>query len=399
MKQYKKYNRKLQRILPLMVLMGLLLGMISPVQGKNRQYITTGREAIVKADMASAKQKAVDKAIETAVQSAAVSLVPSEILHRKLDAFYGTILGKKEKFLVSYKVLGETAWDEMFLVGVKSLVNLDLLRQELITAGVLEHSINQPRVLLLMAEQGPDDILPKYWWGKYPGAYESIAHAGLKQQLETGQLHVLPEHGKFSVPGDSGIEFSSIYDGKTAMDLARTMGASLVILGRARAVESSNRSEDKVLFEANIEAAVYDPARGEKIFADSFHAAADRKFGEKKGETAILNASRQAGDKILDVCRDFFARDLNRETHFLLTIHGDKFLPRFLMFKQKIMDMPGIVRVQPMEMGVSTATMDMIYQGSIQKFADQIMLTTFPDFGVEIAHVMEDGMNVHFVEK
>ncbi len=365
-----------------------------------RHCLTTGKEPIADGNMETAKNRAVDSALETAVQFAAVSLVTPEILNKKLDSLYHGILDKKEKFLVSYKVLGETDQDGVFMVGVESRVNLDMLKEELIRTGILQDARNQARILLLMAEQGPEDVLPKYWWGRYPGEYESKAGPRIREKMTAGQFQICPAPGDLPNPGEYGIEFSSIYDGQAAMNLARTLGASLVILGKTRVAESSNRSEDGLIYEANIDVTIYDPAEGTSIFTDSFQATAKQGAGEgEKGLQAIEQAVQLAGTKMIDVCRGFFVRGMKKETHFQLILQGENFLPRFLAVKQKIMDMPGVIRVQPLQMGVSKAVIDMVYQGAVGKFADQLMLKSFPDFGVQIAESGGNSIALRFIEK
>ncbi len=370
-----------------------------PAGAEMRHCLTAGRQPITDGNMETAKNQAVDSALETAVQSVAVSLVAPEMLNKKLDSLYG-ILDKKEKFLASYKVLGEMAQDGVFMVGVESRVDLDMLKKELIRTGILQDSGNQGRILLLMAEQGPEDILPKYWWGRYPGQYQSKVGPRIREQMTAGQFQILPAAGDVPSPGEYGIEFSSIYDGQAAMNLARALGASLVIMGKTRVTESSNRGEHGLIYETSIDVVIYDPSEGVRIFTDSFHATAKQGADEQeKGANAIDQAVGLASTKMIDACRRFFVQDMKKETHFQLTIQGENFLPRFLAVKQKIMDMPGVIRVQPLQMGVSKAVIDMVYQGTTRKFADQLMLKTFPDFGVQIAESGKNSIGICFIEK
>ena len=108
-------------------------------------------------------------ALEKAVQNAFVSVVSQQKLGENLDVLYDRLLAHTMDFVSTYRVISGMAHNGAYLVGVESKISLELMEKSLRDAGVFNHAQNNPRVLLLIAEQGPEDTQPRCWWWQPEG--------------------------------------------------------------------------------------------------------------------------------------------------------------------------------------------------------------------------------------
>ncbi|MCG8615920.1 MAG: hypothetical protein MI802_06855, partial [Desulfobacterales bacterium] len=174
--------------------------------------VTTGRQKIYKQNITAAKKKAVDQALAQAVQNAFSSVVSRQVFASNLEFLYDRLLPGAMDFVTTYRVLDSIQYKGSYLVGVESKINLDLLERRLQDARILKAGKDKPTVLFLIAEQTPEDILPKYWWGNNPEPYTSLADAGLKKELAGNGVVFSVKGGEYPDPSYYNIAFTSIYD-------------------------------------------------------------------------------------------------------------------------------------------------------------------------------------------
>lgn len=360
--------------------------------------VTTGQQKIYKENIPAAKKKAVNQALAQAVQNAFASLVSRQVFASNLEFLYDRLVPGAMDYVVTYRVLDSIQYKDRYLVGVESKINLDLLEKTLQEARILKVGKERPTVLFLIAEQTPEDILPRYWWGNNPEPYTSLADTTLKAEL-SGTRVVLANPGPdFPDPSFYNITFTSIYDDAAAMALGRALKADLVILGKAGASESFNRMGDEKAFDAVVDLRGYDLATETPVIQTKASATATSQTEADGVVRALTEASLAAGRDLGQKIGRFWSKTLRKESSFEVFIQGEGFLPRFLALKQKFQNIRDIQNMQPREIGSDHAVMEVVYKGSPQQFANALLLKTFDGFGIEIAEVSEEGLRIRFVE-
>ena len=382
-------------------ILALLLMLVSgPVAATaaEMKLLTTGVQPISGGDASKARQDAVSSALQQAVIQAVAQMVPARIFVDHLVFLHDRVTAGAEDYIVTYRVLGEIAHQDRYLVGVESHVDSGMLEQTLKEAGIYGTDADHPRVLLLIAEQTAKDFLPRYWWGNHPEPYFSHAEIRIADILMQKRFNVIELGPERPDPRGQGIRFQSIYDPDAAVDLAASMGADLVILGRAGAAESINRMENDKIFEGVVRLNAIDVTSGEPV-AGCEHQAGAKAGDDRSGDVqAIVQAADLAAADLAGQIDRFWTQKQRKKTTFDVRIEGDQLIPRFIALKKRFAEIPEIENVQPREIGSNQAVLEMEYQGGPDQFADRIMLKTFPGFGIEVVALTDTLVSLRFVE-
>ncbi len=360
--------------------------------------VTTGNREIVNEDIPGARQAAVSDALERAVVNAFASAVSPQVFAAHLDFLYGRILPVAQDYVVTYRVLGEITHTDTYLVGVESKINLVLLEQMLTEASIRNAGTDMPTILLLIAEQGPKDLLPRYWWGNNPEPYISYAETRIMDTLLDKRFNVAGMEKEKPDTSFYDIRFPSIYDAGAAVDLAEKVNADLVVVGRASAAESANRMGEEKIFDAVIKLTAYDVGSGQQVAVCENTAAAKSDPDQEGAIQAIEKAADLAALDLAEKMDHYWSGHLRKENRFDVVITGNGFLPRFLALKKRLAEIAEIQNMQPKEMGSDRAVMELVYKGSPSHFADSIMLKTFAGFGIEIAEVTDNLVTIQFID-
>ena len=360
--------------------------------------VTTGNREIVNEDIPEARQAAVAGALERAVENAFASSVSPQVFAAHLDFLYGRILPAAQDYVVTYRVLGEISHRKTYLVGVESKINLVQLEQVLTEAGILNAGTNMPTILFLIAEQGPKDLLPRYWWGNNPEPYISYAETRIMDTLMDKRFTVAGRGQQRPDTRFYEIRFPSIYDAGAAVELAKKVHADLVVVGRASAAESANRMGDEKVFDAAIKLTAYDVGSGRQVAFCENTAAAKSDTGRDGAIQAIEKSADLAALELAEKLDRYWSGYLRKESRFDLEITGNGFLPRFLALKKRLAEIKDILNMQPKEVGSGRAVMAMVYKGTPSHFADSIMLKAFEGFGIEVSAVTDSLVTIRFID-
>ena len=366
---------------------------------KSLTGVTAGQGKISGENIPRAKQRAVKEALGIAVQNAFASLVSRQVFGANLEFLYGRILPRASDYVITYRVMGGVQHRGYYLVGVESKINLDLLEKHLTDARILNVATDKPGILFLIAEQTPDDLLPRYWWGNNPEPYTSISENIILEQMAKDRFKIVGGGPDRPSPSFYNIRFTSIYDAEAAIALGRALKADIVVLGKAGALESMNRMEDGKIFDGVIELKVYDLNSGKEVIVSVNRAAAKSVPGQEGARGAISQISVMAARDLSQKIDAFWTQNLRRENSFTVVISGENFLPRFIALKKRLNEIQEIENLQPKEIGSDNAVMAIAFKGSPEQFADAVMLKTFVGFGIEVVEVTDQMVSIRFIEK
>ena len=390
---------KLYRQTLIMALLCLLIPAMAPAAPSSDLLtsVTTGHMKIYNQDIPNAKKNAVNQALEMAVQNAFASLVSRQVFASNLEFLYDRLIPGADEYVVTYRVLDEIQHKGRYLVGVESKIDLAQMRQRLEEARIIRTGQEKPVILMLVAEQTPGELLPKYWWGNNPEPYASLAETILREELTARQIPLVGTD--YPEPGFYAIQFQGIYDTRAAMDLGTALKADMVILGKANATESSNRMGVAKTFEAVIDLRGFNLTSGKEIFQIRTQATASSDMADEGAAQSLTKAAQEAARDLGIKVESVWAKNLRKESLFDVAVEGEHFLPRFIALKRRFKDIRDIVNMQPKEIGSDSAVMEVVYKGSPEQFADAVLLKTFADFGLEIAEVTPETVHIRFVEK
>jgi hypothetical protein len=360
-------------------------------------HITIGQHKINGQDTSGAKKAAVRDALEKAVQIAFVSVVSQQKLGENLDVLYDRLLAHTMDFVSTYRVINGMAHNGAYLVGVESKISLELMEKRLRDAGVFNQAQNNPRVLLLIAEQGPEDTQPRCWWWQPEGnPAASIAEKSLKVVFEQARIPLVVAGNNYPDPAAYNIVFSAMGDQTAAMALGQALKADMVVLGLASAQESANRMGNEKTFEAGVVFTVLDTASQKEVIHETSTAAA-KSTDTRGADQALAQASETAGQALKEKIEGFWAQTIKEGKNFDLYVEGDNFLTRFIALKRQLKDILELEDISPRELGSSHAIMEVTYKGTPAQFANAVMLRTFEEFGIEVSMVLDDAVKIRFV--
>ncbi|MCP4022825.1 MAG: hypothetical protein GY729_13370 [Desulfobacteraceae bacterium] len=361
--------------------------------------VTFAKIKIYKGNLPQAKKRAVSNALDQAVQNALASLLSREVLASSLDVLYERLLSKSLDYIITYRVLTGLDRHDYYLAAVESKVDLKRIEKFLTKAKIINTQKDKPGILFFISEKSGDDILPKYWWGNNPIPYESVAEKIIVEGIAENQFPIAGADLDHPDPSFYNIVFSSIYDTKAAMDLGREFDADMVIMGRVTASETVNRMGEDKTYNAIVFMEGFSLATNEKVVVSKIEAAVKSDNAQTGFHEAIVKAANQAVPDLSDRIDQFWTLNLKKEHLFDVLIEGNEFLVRFIELKKRFNQMPNIENMQPKELGSGNALLEIKYKGSPSQFANNLMLKTFDNFGIEILEVTSDQVSIEFIEK
>ncbi len=359
--------------------------------------ITTGRHKINGQDTSGAQKDAVRDALEKAVQSAFATVVSQQKLGENLDFLYDQLLAHTMDFVSTYRVINGMAHNGAYLVGVESKISLELLEKRLVDSGIFNPARNNPKVLVLIAEQGPEDTQPRCWWWQPEGqSYASVAEQSLEAVFEQAHIPLVVTGSNYPDPAAYNVVFSAMDDQTAAMALGQALKADMVVLGMASAQESANRMGNEKTFEAGVSFTVLDMASQKGVIHTTSRATA-KSIDPRGAGQALAQAAETAGQDLKEKIEGFWAQAMKEKKTFDLYVEGDNFLTRFIALKRQLKDIREIEDISPRELGSSHAIMEVSYKGTPAGFANAVMLRTFEEFGIEVSMVSDDAVKIRFV--
>jgi len=361
--------------------------------------ITTGKRKIASNNLQQAEQRAVSDALDIAVQNAFTKLVSKQVLVSNLAFYYNQVLANASNYIITYQVLGGIEHNDHYLVAVESTVDMLKLEKTLTDARILNAGNEKPVLLFFIAEKTPSDLLPKYWWGKNPIPYQSLAEKIILDKMIRNRFIVTGNDNVRPDPSFYNITFSSIYDADAAKALGKKMNADLIVIGKAESSEAINTMGQEKTFEARINLDGYRVDTQEKVFTSHVQAVVKSDIENEGSIQALLKAANLSASDLSEKLDAYWSRNMKKDHAFDLTIKGKKFLPRFIALKQELKQLSGIESMQPKEMGSNYAVMEIFYKGNASQFADAVMLKTFDSFGLEFTEVTDTLVTIMFIEK
>ncbi len=383
-------------LMALFVLFGVVAtdGAAAP---ENEKQITLGKRAIVKDNLPQAKTAAVSDALYRSVERVVLDLLSPAEIAGNLELIYGQVLSDAEHYVETYRVLAEAEREGQYMVAVESAVNASALEAMFARSGIVNTEKNNPSVLLLISEQSYNEVLSRYWWGKNPLPYASFAEGALIDVLEKKGFTLVGKGPERPNLESLGISFDFVHDAMGALKLAGALKADILVMGRARAEEPSNRMGDERSYPATVDLEVFATETGEPMGTIEQSAVAKNSADAEGTNQALIQAGDLAAEALAARISDFWSARQQTVRAIETRVEGTDYLSSFIMLRKVLKDMPGIQDVKTRELGSDRAMVDIMFKGNAVTLADRLMLKTFDLFAIEISEVTPLSMTLRFV--
>ncbi|WP_373498949.1 hypothetical protein [Desulfococcus sp.] len=386
-------------------------------------------------NIALAKQEAVEAALSAAVDQAALTLLSSEAIARAFQSYSAAVAGKAEKYIDSYKILGEASSGGTYRVMLQAVVSTGQLKAGLsgfrptappddsaptaadtepatggaepaiadvdqAAAGSVQ-AVDRPRLLLLLSEQNLNDVSPRFWWGENPGTLAAHAEAAIARKAEAAGFVVI-EHGTGTpdVPVKAAIIFQPELNNRDAADIGRLLGADVAIVGKAiaYAIGDTGAGGDPA-YNATITMKAVLVQNGQEITSGFETAVRQGRNDTEGGREALTAAGIQAAGHLIPSIGAAWENAVRPSESITLTVSGTGNLGNFVRFRQTLRDLDGVMDLQVREMNADAAIIAVRFEGNSQDLKERLLANTFELFAIEVLSLSNKRLDIALVPK
>jgi hypothetical protein len=352
-----------------------------------------GSGAIQGDDMALARSQAIMNALVSAVASVTTELRPLNQQVDKFTLFNELFYDQTDRFIQDYKVLTESMSAGTYRAIVQVTVRHDKIKKTLMAANLIVEERVMPKVLFYLAEKKVEDILPIYWWGEdlvfvVPSSEEAMA------QVLADEGMTIVSHAGFTEP----VNYPLNVPAADAIELGKHMAADIVIIGTATAAKTTNVMDGNVKsFKGAVEVRAFRTKTGKEIAFAARTAVSANEDEIVGGREALFNAGMLVGQEMVLQIASAWENEASLQSLVEIKIHGTSELANFIKFRKALGKIPGVtaIHIKVMKADESIITVD--YDGTAQSLADELLLKTFDNFGIDIYDVSPGNLSVELV--
>ncbi len=362
------------------------LTIVPGAQPAERKVSVIGSSRIYE-DVTNARNAALEEGLLSAVELVALDIIPQQCLKENFEVISEILYSHREDFTQGFQVLKEINTGSYYHLLIRSTVSADKIMSMIRETGVFETSEKLPRLLLLVAEKDTGQPSFRYWWQapengfKQTPAVEAIQNIMRKQGYPVIQPQALDRDQILAgLPPKAGLSADE------AITLGMRADAQVVIFGKARAEPISNRMESKLKSVKGIISlsAVTVGSREPVTSLEKTATAADPDLREACREV-LSNVGRLAGEALSERISQAW-QDQARQTEQLeIHVKGKgNILKHLVGFRKVLRQTSGVTRFQTRSLSGNEALLVLDYEGSARQLADQLVLTPFEGFGIDI---------------
>ncbi len=396
----KTWSNAIVPFLCIVFLLSTPCTLLAKQQARSITVVVTGTGNIEKEDDASAREEAIAESLVTAVGLAMAEIMPLELLVSNFQTLNEILYFNTDRFINGYRVLTETKYKNLYRVVVQVRVSTFKIRKQLSNIGILLDKKKVPRLLLLIAEQNLEDILPQYWWQVGVQPTENKAETILKELFKKKGF-IVTKHRAVPQFSEDEINLDTPEpDDNTAVALGSKFNADIVIIGRAFADQTQNTmGEELRSFKGTVTARAIEIKTGKEIaktFQTDISVNADDIEG---GHLAVSRACTMAGEDLALQMTAAFEKTEKKSTKIKITVQGTNYLSNFVKFRKTLNDIQNVKGILTSEMKSDEATIIVSYKGDTKSLAQALMLKSFDTFGINISKVTEDYLKIELIHK
>ncbi|MCB9654995.1 MAG: flagellar assembly protein T N-terminal domain-containing protein [Deltaproteobacteria bacterium] len=365
--------------------MALVLGL---VVGRAALAETTtveveGVAAVVKDDVAIARDRALDDARRKAVEQVVGAVVSSETLSENFQIVEDRIFARASGFVKTYEILSEQKEEGVYRVRVRAVVD---------QSDVAEHVEQifrvKPRVILLIAEQNIGAKNFSYWWGS----------SGFVSDMDILQTSLMgawqPKGFKFVDPGllkgklkIKGAMRNAGLSDEGAVTIGRSTDADVAIVGKVLVTDAGPVMDGVKMhtYQAVGTLRALSVDTGEVIaVADETGSAphVDPNFG---GRTAIKALAERLGDDLLKKIMKRWTEEAASAREVELVVQGTVDSGRLKAFEGVVQsEVRGVESMKRRRRAKGRVHYDVRVRARTADFAEDLESKTYPGLKVEV---------------
>ncbi|MEE4355062.1 MAG: hypothetical protein V2I97_01240 [Desulfococcaceae bacterium] len=386
-------------------------------------FAVIGNAAVYKKNRAAAKTSAIAAAMRAAVNQTALRIFSPDALSDSFAKFNEITADHAGDFVESYQVLAENASDKEFRVLLQIKVSEKMLQEKCAdfirpeSAKTEEEKPEEkkdtgnrteatgaekgPKVLFLIAEQNLADMSPVFWWGE--SREERVIHTekAMRENVSAaGFLPMLHGFGADAVPNAAGLIMQPDVNNQEAADIARQMGADIVIAGRAIVYQVPDTEEgEKPSFNATVTARAILAESGQEM-ASVLETVTEQHENPAEGGISPLGAAgKQAAEKLAPLMAKVWEEMKSRAERIDLRVTGTRNLGSFVRFRKALNAMRDVKNIQIRAMKSDEAEISIEFAKAEQEFINSLKELKFSSFEIEIRSQSGRRMEIALVPK
>jgi hypothetical protein len=341
-------------------------------------------------DISVARDRTIAKALLTAVEQVAVDLYGSRLHEQDIERLKRQVRGGTQRFILDYKVITETASQEEYWMMVQATVSVEELQSVLRQTGMMGQSHNLPDILILIAEQGVEDLSPQHWWSLEEMYTSAFATTAMGDALAAKGYRVL-NAGVSKQAIATGTSDKALLSDAEASYMGKLAGAEVVIVGTAVAQKGpqSTQGANVRTFRATIDVRALRTDNGIGIGAlvdSAVSVSIDDMAGSK---SALGSAGLMAADKLATQMAQSW-QDSGVPTMSLeVMVSGISNLKAFVRFRRILTSLPGIKGLYIKAMNAKSALISVAATVDARQLASQLRQATYDMFGIKVGDVQQ----------
>lgn len=362
------------------------------------QQLTTitveGIGAIVKGDLAIAKDNAVNDALRKAVEQAVGTLVQAQTLVDKYQLISDEIYTKSQGYIKKYAIISERPDlnQGILKVNIQAEVSIGDIKNDLNAIGLILERKNKPRMMVIIDEKigGAES-------GYSPNLSESETVI-IQKFTEKGFNFVDQTTVKKNIKRNMALQ-AIAGDDSAAASIGLEYGAEVVIIGNAVAKLAGKgiAGTEMKSIHASVTARAVKADTGEILATSSEKGATAHLDETAGGALAIKKASEKIASNLIDQIIAKWSGEVGGQATVQLVITGIDFvgLNKFKTIIQS--QVRGVLKLNQRSFTAGVAVIDVETRTNAQSMAEELAMKNFETFKVEIIGLSANKIDIKVI--
>ena len=368
---------------------------VSPAYSQQITTITVeGIGAIVKGDLAIAKDNALNDALRKAVEQAVGTLVQAQTLVDKYQLISDEIYTKSQGYIKKYSVISERPDlnQGILKVTIQADVSIGDIKNDLNAIGLLLERKNKPRMMVII-----DEKIGSAESGYTPNLSESETVI-IQKFTEKGFNFVDQATVKKNIKRNMALQ-AIAGDDSAAAAIGLEYGAEAVIIGNAVAKLAGKgiAGTEMKSIHASVTARAVKADTGEILATASEKGATAHLDETAGGSLAIKKASEKIASTLIDQIITKWSGEVGGQTTVQLVITGIDFvsLNKFKTIIQS--QVRGVLKLNQRSFTAGVAVIDIETRTNAQSMAEELAMKNFETFKVEIIGLSANKIDMRVI--
>lgn len=353
------------------------------------ESVTVDGMAGLQDNQAISRDNAIKDALLKAVEQSVGMMVASETVVENAVLVRDNIYSKAQGYIKQYKIVKETANQNIYLVTVLAVVGISDLKNDLGALGLLQARVGRPRTLFMVAEQHIGSNTPMYLPVGEIGAVETA----MKEEFMNKEFNVVE---RSSTKGDLFTNHTDDLSDTNVLETAKKLNAEIVIKSKALVKEGPRTTGSHVgSYLADITASAIRVDNGQ-LLATGRGQAVVRHIAQNVGENSALDqAGRDVSRKLIDQIIAKWVIETSGVQVTQITIRGLKEMQELLKIKEfMVKELRGIQNIIQRSFDKGVAILDVAAKSNAQQLGDELAIKKSSDFSLNVTGATANTLDI-----